>query len=261
MRPIKKLGQNFLQDKTFLKRIVGLALKQTPVIEIGGGKGELTSFLAKENKVLVIEKDKRYKNFLRVVPNTSVLIADIRDVDLDKEIVKHKWKKFQVFGNLPFYLEKPIIQKILALKSKPQKAVFLINKEVAEKFAEKKSIFSLSVEFCAQAKVLFFVPKEAFWPQPKVDGAVIELSNFSYPLPFGLKRDKIKKDFLRLIKHGFSRPRKKLINNLVAGLRKEKSVLQKKFKSAKIDLNIRAEDLSLEEWLRLFFNLKDAELN
>lgn len=258
MRPIKKLGQHFLKDQDILSKIANLALPQVPVIEIGAGRGELTSFLAKRNKVLAIEKDRRWRDFLRIIPNVLFLIADIRDVDLDRKIAKQGWKNFQVFGNLPFYLEKPIIQKVLALKNKPKKAVFLINKEVAERFGRKKSVFSLSVEFYAKARVLFSVSKRAFTPQPKIDGAVVELVDFDFALPFGLRRSDIKDDFLRLIKHGFSRPRKKLINNLAGGLKRDKIALQKVFKLAKIDLGIRAEDLVLREWLILFLNLKNV---
>ncbi len=260
MRANKSLGQHFLQDKSILQRIADMALDKVPVVEIGAGRGELTSFLAQRNKVLAIEKDRRFKNFLRIIPNVHVLMADIREVDLEEAIKKLDWRNFQLFGNLPFCLEKPILQKVATLRVRPQKAVFLINKEVAEQFGERKSLFALSIEFWAKVRVAFLVPKTAFVPPPKVDGAVIEMNQFGFVLPFGLKRREIYDDFLRLLKHGFSSPRKKLINNLAGGLRIEKCVLQKIFRSAKIDLNSRAENLQLEDWLRLWLSLKDGQI-
>jgi len=253
-KPNKSLGQHFLRDKEIIEKIAKLADKKMPIIEIGPGGGALTRNLSQISSVLAIEKDERFKNELKKIKNLEVIYSDILTFDLEKLLREKRIKNYQIFGNLPYNIEKPIIQKILKLKPAPQKAIFLIQKEVAEKLCgKKKSIFAASVESYAKARCLFSVPKTAFSPKPKVDGEVIELTNFDWPLPYGLIRQPAEeKDFLRLIKFGFSSPRKKLINNLSAGLKINRETLKKILFQAKIEKSARAEELDIEQWLKLY---------
>jgi len=254
LKPDRHLGQHFLKDKKILKKIADLAISNLPIIEIGAGRGELTKYLAQKAEVIALEKDKRFRKVLKTIPKTRVIIADA--LQFLRCNLKYLKKNYQVFGNLPFYLEKPIIQQVLQLQPPPKKAVFLINKEVAEGSLGKKSLFALSVEFFANVRVLFSVSKKKFFPEPKVDGRVIVIKDIGYKLPFHLDRKKIEQNFFYFLKLGFSSPRKKLINNLVRGLNVKKQILQKAFFQAKIELNKRAEDLGLNQWLDLFSILK-----
>lgn len=260
----KSLGQNFLQNENILQRIADLLIPDLPVLEIGAGTGNLTKILAQSHKVLAIEKDERFKEILEKIPNVTLQIRDV--MEMDKSILPDK---YQVVGNLPYYLEKKIIQKFIQqnnpeqqskgsqIDNPPQKIVFLIQKEVADELCQAKfTLFSLSVKFYCHAKCGFRIKKGSFQPMPKVDGRMIILEDIGYPLPFGLKRQKIEKNFFQLLHFGFSSPRKKLLNNLSVGLKLDKPTLQKLLIRAKIEIAARSEDVELESWLALLNNLQ-----
>ena len=114
-------------------------------------------------------------------PRFSVQHADVLKTDLSQ------WGPVQVAGNLPYYITSPIIERVLALGSNFLHAVFLIQKEVAERVvAEPGSrdygFLSVQVQVYADPKYLFTVPPDAFRPPPKVDSAVIELTPRSTPV-------------------------------------------------------------------------------
>ncbi|MCD6422413.1 ribosomal RNA small subunit methyltransferase A [bacterium] len=254
--PAQRLGQHFLKDKKILCRIADLA-GDSPIIEIGPGTGNLTRYLIKKTEVVAIEKDTSFASSLSGLPHLEVIWRDVREVNLE-EIARQKgWLKYQIFGNLPFYLEKPIILKVAQLSFPPEQAVFLINREVAEGFGSKKSVFALSVEFWVKVKRLFKVPAKAFSPPPKVDGEVIKLYKFRYPFRFPAEREEVFPEFQRFLRQCFSSPRKYLLNNLVPLA--DKSFWQKTFSQLGIDLKSRAEELNLEDFLQLFFAYYYAE--
>jgi 16S rRNA (adenine1518-N6/adenine1519-N6)-dimethyltransferase len=252
----KSLGQNFLENENILKRIAGLLDPNLPVVEVGAGLGYLTRVLAAEHQVIAIEKDERFEQDLKAIKNVQVQIGDIMALDLDSILPA----KYQAVGNLPYYLEKKIIHLFFKLNNPPTKAVFLIQKEVADELCQVKlSLFALSVKFYCHPRCEFVIKKGSFKPTPKVDGRVIVLEDMNYSLPFNLKREAIEKDFFRLLHFGFSSPRKKLLNNLAAGLNLEKSALQKVLIAAKIEEDIRAEDIDLDCWLKLLKILNERK--
>ena len=245
----KALGQNFLENKNILKRIVGLLDYDLPVVEIGAGPGYLTKLLAEKYQVTAIEKDERFESRLNLINNVRVVMGDVLNLDL----VKILPDPYQLIGNLPYNVSKKIIQLFFKQADLPEKAVFLIQREVADELCQsKKSLFSLSVEFYCFPRREFLVKAGSFKPKPKVDGRVIVLENFCYPLPFKLKREKIEKNFFRLLRFGFSSPRKKLINNLAVGLKVEKLILQNLLEKATIKKDARAEDVSFLNWLKIY---------
>jgi 16S rRNA (adenine1518-N6/adenine1519-N6)-dimethyltransferase len=272
----KALGQNFLKDENILERIAGLLEPDLPVVEIGAGLGYLTRVLAQNYQVIAIEKDERFEADLGAIKNVELNLGDVMDLDLEKILPV----KYQVAGNLPYNLSKKIIHLFFKLKNPPQKMVFLIQKEVGNELCQanftfplesltksrtsisnkkrevgermKLTLFSLSVKFYCHPACGFIVKKGSFNPMPKVDGRVIVLDDIGYPLPFGLNREQIEKDFFQLLHFGFSSPRKKLLNNLTAGLSLDKISLQKILIRAKIEEGKRAEDVPLESWLKLF---------
>jgi len=247
-------GQHFLKDKKIIKKIVHLAEPKLQIIEIGPGKGAITKELAKKAPVLAIEKDPKFRKDLEKIKNVKVVFGDALEV-LEKYILE---TEYQIFGNLAYSIEKPLIQKIVKLKNPPKKAVFLIQKEVALPFREdKKILFAESVEFYAKCAYRFSVSKNAFYPLPKVDGAVIEIGHFNYPLPYNLKRKEIERSFFRFLKAGFRYRHKKLINNFSRMLKIKKQILEKKFKILNINRNLRPEELNIEKWLDLYYLLRD----
>jgi len=269
LKPKKHLGQVFLKNKTFLNKIIkaGDISEKDLVIEIGPGTGILTEALLQTGaKVIAIEKDPQLVQFLKNRfhdnSNLTIIEGDIRDLLnsnfqflISKQIPDSKFQiinsNYKVVGNIPYYLTSHLIQLLLELKHQPQVIVLMIQKEVAQRIIAqppKMNLLAASVQFFTQPEIISSVPKGAFWPQPKVDSAIIKLTL--------INTDKNtdntdKKSFFRVVKAGFSHPRKLLINNLSQNLKIPKEQLEKVFQKLNLELNTRAQNLSLNDWKQL----------
>ncbi len=263
IRPSRNKGQNFLTDKKVLEKIAETANlnKNDYVLEIGPGFGILTEKLIEFSKrVLVIELDKGLACFLKQkfkgIKNLGILQADILEIknsDLAKELQSDKYK---VVANLPYLITKPVLKKFLTYEPKPGIMVVLVQKEVAQKIVAKPgkmSLLSLSVQFYGQAQIIDYISAKSFYPQPKVDSAILKIK-LSQTLPAAVSKIKNFKEnkFWQLVKIGFSSPRKQLQNNLAAGLKLDKQIVKNKLKSAQLKENIRAQDLSLKNWADIY---------
>jgi 16S rRNA (adenine1518-N6/adenine1519-N6)-dimethyltransferase len=276
IKPIKKLGQNFLIDKNILKKIIKTAdLKpQDIVLEIGPGLGALTKELAKKaKKVIAVEKDSRMcqalKENLKDFNNIEIINQDILKFGIfwiglanpkkdwlsqsrqsrSQSRINPSKKRYKLIANLPFYITAPVIRKFLESENPPQEMVLMIQKEVAQRICAqppKMSILAVSVQFYAEAKIISYVSKKSFCPRPKVDAAIIKITPWDRP---GLSKNKDR--FFRTVKAGFSQPRKQLINNLSGGLKLDKEQINKLLKKLDIQPEQRAETLSLNNWLDL----------
>ena len=261
--PLEKLGQNFLINKRAIKELIKAAdlKKNDVVLEIGPGIGVLTMELAKKvKKVIAIEKDPRMCEILGEllecwnVRNVELVEGDILKLDPKP----YTLKPYKVVANLPFYLTAPVIRKFLeTIEPSPQQMVLVVQKEVGQRICAKPpemSILAVSVQFYAKAEAIAFVPKKSFWPQPKVDGAIIKI------IPNKIRqRSDLCQSFFRIVKAGFSHPRKQLINNL-SHLRQGFGGQAKKFDRERIrnwllKNNVkpsqRAETLTVENWISL----------
>jgi 16S rRNA (adenine1518-N6/adenine1519-N6)-dimethyltransferase len=235
----RRLGQHFLARKSVLERIAAAASAhpESPVIEIGPGKGALTEYLVdRVSRVIAIEVDPVLVHYLkekfRARPNFSVEHADILKTDLSR------WGQVTVAGNLPYYITSPIIEKVLAMGSLLLGAVFLVQREVAERIVARPGVrdygyLSISVQTFAEPRILLNVPPDAFRPPPKVDSAVIELM----PRPHPAVADP--KSFLVFASAAFKQKRKMLRNNLEPMFG---SVI-----NSQPEARLRAEQLSLEQ--------------
>ncbi|EKE25147.1 MAG: hypothetical protein ACD_5C00272G0001 [uncultured bacterium] len=126
----------------------------------------------------------------------------------------------------------------------------MVQKEVAERIvaqAGKMSILAVSVQYYADAKYLFTVPKTAFDPVPKVDSAIIRITR---NLGIEDNKDETKKLF-RVVKAGFSAKRKTLANNLSNSFKIDKREVEQKLVSLGFSVNTRAQELSVEHWKKL----------
>jgi len=249
IKPCKKLGQNFLIDKNVLEKIIQTADLSISdiVLEIGPGLGILTEKLAeKVKKIITVEKDKKMINILKEILYTHKNIELINN-DILKTTIQLP-KKYKLIANLPYYITSPVIRKFLQEKNKPELMVLMIQKEVAQRICskDKMSILSVSVQFYADAKIIKYVSNNSFYPKPKPDSAIIKIIPKKFP-------DINVKKFFQLVKIGFSSKRKKMINNLKALF--DKKELEKIFKKINLNINIRAEKLSINDWLRLFHML------
>ena len=246
MKPIKGLGQNFLKDNRAIKRVIdGADLSEKDIVlEIGPGKGALTKeLLKKAKKVIAIEKDRNLVKILREKfessDNLEIIEKDILNYELG--IMNYEYK---IVANLPFYITGAIIRMFLEADNPPKQLTLIIQKEVAQRICDKKksSILSLSVLFYANPKIISYISKRSFSPAPKVDSAIIQIT----PIKNKYKADP--KKFFKIVKAGFSHPRKQLANNLSTELNIDKSKLEFLGKT-------RAEDLKIEDWINIVSSL------
>ena len=242
----KSLGQNWLKNRDILLDIADTASAEgvETVVEIGPGLGTLTSALFKFfDKVISIEfDDKLAANLPKSFPgkNLQVIHDDVLKVDIDTLDLP---EKYVVAGNIPYYITSPIIEKFLSVEHKPEKIVFLIQKEVAERIVAEQgdyTILSLTAQNKAKVSLGPLVKREFFTPPPKVDSQVIILEPYEKP--------QASDQAIALAKLGFSSPRKKLVGNLVVALRKPKEEIENIFNQLAISTDVRPADLSLQDW-------------
>lgn len=251
----KSLGQHWLHDRGILEAIAEAAdiEPHDTVLEIGPGLGTLTSeLLRRADSVTAVEFD---AELARKLPgqfpgkNLSVINEDILQFALDELPAGYK-----VVANVPYYITSKIVERLMTANNKPSIAVLLVQKEVAERIAAKPgdmSILAVAAQIYAEASLGVEVPKQYFTPPPKVDSQVVVLKVRETPLlP---KEDE--RALFRVVKAGFSAKRKKLRSSISAGLAISKSAAEELLRHASINPDSRAEDLSIDDWLRL---AKDA---
>lgn len=247
----KELGQHWLTDRLILSAIADAAeIEQNDtVLEIGPGLGTLTSeLLSRAGKVVAVEFD---VNLAAKLPgqfpgkNLTVTQADIVGFDLDQLP-----NDYVVVANVPYYITSKIVHKLMTASNKPRVAVLLVQKEVARRIAAgpgDMSLLAISAQVYAEVELGIEVPKVFFAPPPKVDSQVIVLKTRETPLlPEGDE-----KDFFRMAKAGFSAKRKKLRSSLAGGLDIEKAEVEALLGRTNISPDIRAEDLTIEQWSAL----------
>jgi 16S rRNA (adenine1518-N6/adenine1519-N6)-dimethyltransferase len=235
-RPKDYLGQNFLIDDDVLDAVIDAADlgKSDTVLEVGPGLGFLTHRLAgNAGKVLAVEKDRKLVPILRAqfatVKNVEIVEADILKFDLGSIAGSYK-----VVANIPYYLTSKIIQNLLTAKKQ---------RIVAP--PGTLSILGISVQFYADTEIVAHVPKDNFWPQPEVDSAIIRIE------PKNKYKDVDQETFFRTVKMAFASKRKQLQNTLAAGLRTSKEQATSVLTKAGLDPDLRPQNLSIEDWIRL----------
>lgn len=256
--PSRGLGQNFLVDESVVRKVIeAVEIEDNDIVlEIGPGLGALTKDLAgKAKQVVAVEKDPRMvkvlKNLFSEAKNLEILESDIRKFSPKEDFLRYK-----AVGNLPFYLTAPVIRRFLeVIEVKPQQMVFVVQKEVAQRITAsppEMSILAVSVQFYAKAKIISYISKDSFWPRPKVDAAIIRITPFVKP---SLAKEKTEL-FFKIIKAGFSQPRKQLANNLSKKLELNRVKAIDWLTENNIQPERRAETLSIEDWLKLAKSFK-----
>lgn len=250
---LKSLSQNFIISESLVDKIIDTSdiNNDDNVIEIGPGLGVLSYKIKKKAKsLLAIEKDKKFYSILVNAlggPHAKIIHADATKID-----PRLFPKKYVLVSNLPFNVANHIIRIFLEADFKPEMTL-LVQKEVAQRIMEKPdnaNILSNSVAFYADAKIKFLVSRENFWPKPHVDCAVIKIT------PHKKQYDKkFSKSFFKVLKAGFSHPRKQLLNNFSSGLKINREQVGEWMKKSNIDEKRRAETLSIDEWINLTKNL------
>lgn len=249
LRAKKKFGQNFLIDTNTVEKIAkGACDKDITTIEIGPGLGALSEQLLKYSKsVIAYEIDKDMYDLLTnnlKSDNFSVILGDFLDVDLS--IYK---EKVNICSNLPYYVTTPILFKIFESSLDINKITVMVQKEVGDRLSanvgsEDYGALSIEVQYLYDVKLEMNVSKNVFYPQPNVDSAIISFT------PKTQRNKEFEDKFFNLVKNCFRMRRKTLNNNLKGVLDNE--TIDKIYVEMNLDKNIRAEQLSLNDYLNMY---------
>jgi 16S rRNA (adenine1518-N6/adenine1519-N6)-dimethyltransferase len=259
----KQFGQHWLRSDRALNQILQAAelASGDRVLEIGPGMGVMTRSLLPQVSALVsVEIDRDLCQILAQklgnIENFLLLQADFLDLDLAASL--QNFPKFQqlnkVVANIPYNITGPILQKLLGAIAQPnpdpfELIVLLVQKEVAERLVAKPGSkafggLSVRVQYLAESELICTVPAKAFEPPPKVDSAVVRLR----PQSRSLTADS-PKQMDTLVKLGFATRRKMLRNNLKGVVERDR--LGQILEQLGLDPQARAEELSVEQWIRL----------
>ena len=260
LAPKKSLSQNFLIDGNIVRKIADLAVIQPGdvVLEIGPGPGVLTEELLRRGaEVIAIEMDRGFADKLkRFEGPLTILQEDVLETDLENILMKVR-KPVKVISNLPYHITTPIIVKLLSYRSMFSKIVVMVQEEVARRFTGKPktkdySSITVFISFFSHCTYGFKVKKSCFMPMPKVDSAVVVIEPSIPPL-----QEEKQRLFINLVRTAFNQRRKTLRSALNKLYPKER--IQMALENICLNINARAEELTLEEFLRLFHALLSIE--
>ena len=247
--PLKRFGQNFLQDQNIVKKIISeIDPKENELIlEIGPGQGAITSLLLESNANLTaIEIDKRVIDDLQArFINLHLLQSDFLKLDLNQFTNSSK-QKLRVVGNIPYNITSPILFKLFENNTLVQDAVLMVQYEVAKRMTAKMGskdygILSVLLEYFGSNKLAFKVSPNVFYPKPNVHSAVVHIN-------FNDKRNnsEFNSMFKSIVKSSFGNRRKTLKNSLSNGI-----FASVNFSDCGIDLSLRAEQLNVDDFIKL----------
>ena len=258
----KGLGQNFLINPTVCPRMaeMGNAKPGWGIIEIGAGVGVLTAELARRaDKVVCIEIDGRLlpvlDETLAEFDNIKIVNEDVLKVDLHKLIEQEfAGMPVAVCANLPYYITSPIIMNLLEAHLPIASLTVMVQKEAAARLcaepgSREVGAVSIAVRYYSDPKILFQVSRGSFLPAPDVDSTVIRLDVRDHP-PVEVGSEE---QFFKVVRAAFSQRRKTLPNTLSAGLGIPKAQAIEMLEKAGIPTNLRAEQLTLDQFALLSF--------
>ena len=258
----KGLGQNFLINPTVCPRMaeMGNAKPGWGIIEIGAGVGVLTAELARRaDKVVCIEIDSRLlpvlDETLAEFDNIKIVNEDVLKVDLHGLIEQEfAGMPVAVCANLPYYITSPIIMNLLEAHLPIASLTVMVQKEAAARLcaepgSREVGAVSIAVRYYSDPKILFQVSRGSFLPAPDVDSTVIRLDVRDRP-PVEVGSEE---QFFKVVRAAFSQRRKTLPNTLSAGLGIPKAQAIEMLEKAGIPTNLRAEQLTLDQFALLSF--------
>jgi 16S rRNA (adenine1518-N6/adenine1519-N6)-dimethyltransferase len=250
IKPKKSLGQNFLINTGILVKIVSAAelSPNDTVLEIGPGTGNLTKLLSQRaGKIIAIEKDRRLIEDLKIkFPNVKVIEEDILEFNPKEHGLKEG--AYKIAANIPYYITSSLLRTIFEKWPKPKLIILTVQREVAKRIVANPpdmSLLALSVQFYSSPEIIGYVSRGSFRPMPKVDSAIIKITPHNKPPATDPEM------FFRLARAGFSEKRKQLVNNLVKNFGMMREDLLKILEKGGIKPDIRAENLSLNQWIEL----------
>jgi 16S rRNA (adenine1518-N6/adenine1519-N6)-dimethyltransferase len=254
LKPRKRFGQHFLNDSNILNRIVDAA-ELSPgetVLEIGPGTGSLTAVLATRGaRVVAVEVDRdliaALHDRFRETPQVAIIEADALEHPPEALLPRGRAESpYIVVANLPYNVASPILRRCLEAARPPERLVVMVQREVAEAIVArpgKMSLLSIATQVYADTRMVMHVPPGAFHPPPKVQSAVVRLDVLPRP-----RVDVPLDAFFRIVRAGFGNPRKQLRNSLSFGLHVKQSVVDAAMEAAGIDVTLRPQVLSIDDW-------------
>lgn len=271
-----KLGQNFLTDRSAALKIIEALgdISQSTVVEIGPGRGALTTALAnRAGHLVAVELDRVLAAQLRMEystrGNVEIIEADVLTVDFPtmlgirpgplRDLRPTAPSKAKIVGNLPYYITSDILLRLFASHEVIDSIVIMVQLEVAERIAAKPGhseygLLSATTQLYTKVEKLFTLPPGAFSPPPKVHSAVLRLT--VAPKIEQLQIDE--QGFIEFLKLSFAQKRKTLFNNLRQTYDSES--VKKAMKAANVKPDGRAEAISLEKTAAIYRALKAAKL-
>jgi 16S rRNA (adenine1518-N6/adenine1519-N6)-dimethyltransferase len=277
-----KLGQHFLASDSFALQLVDALgdTSQSTVLEIGPGRGVLTSLLAKRaRRLIAVELDRVLAAQLRLrfgmFPNVEVIEADILSVDFDSLFgpkpglrrpgIEFRPEPVKVIGNLPYYITSDILLRLFDYSKYFETIVVLVQREVADRIAAEPGtrdygLLSATAQLSARVEKLFTLPPGAFSPPPKVHSTALRLTIAPRQKELGLDADAGMKNgfigFIDFLKLSFGQKRKTLWNNLKSNYPEAR--LRAALAQARVKPAARAETLTMEESAALFRALRNS---
>ncbi len=259
LRAKHHFGQNFISNLELSEKIAERALKgdSGTVVEIGAGLGALTtSLLSRASRVVAIERDRDLVPFL--LKKFEEQVNDARLVVLEEDAKSTDYIRhfgngptpYVLVGNLPYQITGPLLRKAVELASVIARAVLMVQLEVADRLVAKPDsrsygALSVFVQACFSVERVSVVKRGAFYPQPKVDSAIVELTPLQ---PFISEESSLFREIVQLA----FRYRRKILRNAWSGLTlASSSELQSAAARSGIDLDVRGETLSVHDFARL----------
>ncbi len=268
LRARKGLGQHFLVDNEVLEIVVKAAELKTSdiVIEVGPGLGILTWELARQaGRVIAVELDDNLAVMLEkkfaAVTNVAIVNKDIlksNPVSLLSGCNISTSNGYKLVANLPYYITSAALRHFLEAELKPELLVVMVQKEVAQVIAAQPgdmSLLSVGVQFYGKPTIVAEVSAGSFYPQPKVDSAVLKIE--VHPKPVVAVNDV--EGFFNLVRAGFGTRRKQMVNSIARGAGLKKEVTKSLLGKSGIEPTRRAETLSLEEWGKLWRQFQEIK--
>jgi len=270
-----KLGQHFLVDPSAAQRIAEAFgdLSQSTVLEIGAGRGALTSLLARRaRRLIAIELDRVLAAQLRMkfslAPNVEIIEGDILAIDFDtlfgpkpgstRPGMNHQPEQVRVVGNLPYFITSDILLRLFAHRKYFETIVLMVQREVGDRLAARPGtseygLLSATAQLYANVEKMFTLPPGAFSPPPKVHSMVVRLTVASRIE--GL--DVPEAGFIDFLRKSFGQKRKTLRNNLKSDY--QPAALRAALEKSGVKPTLRAEAISLEKSAALFRALLDGD--
>jgi 16S rRNA (adenine1518-N6/adenine1519-N6)-dimethyltransferase len=260
--PSRKLGQNFLLDRTIIEKIVKVSAVQPGerLLEIGAGFGAMTRAFAQLSEapsITAVEIDRRLCEVLRqefeAHRHVDIRRGNVLSMGLDD--LFESQERTAVVSNAPYSISGALMRWLMAAAPRIDRAIVMLQKEVTDRLGAGRgckaySVLTLLTTYYFRVERLFTVHPRAFWPRPNVDSVVIRLTPHKTP-PVDVMNEEI---FVQLIKAGFSLRRKTLRNSLgsmAPPFSELLSDIDDALAEAKIDPGLRGEALSIEDYARL----------